>query len=88
MKTMDTKTLREGEDMKFSCCIEMIFLKEPFLERFKKAKRAGFDFVEFWDWPGKNIDAIERAAEEAQIGIASFQGSIRGVMVDRNDRDM
>ena len=29
--------------MKFSCCIEMIYTKYPFLERFKKAKDAGFD---------------------------------------------
>ncbi|MDD4080099.1 MAG: TIM barrel protein [Eubacteriales bacterium] len=58
------------------------------MDRFKKAKEAGFDYVEFWDWAGKDVDAIERAAEEAQIKIASFQGSIRGVMVDKNDRDI
>jgi hydroxypyruvate isomerase len=74
--------------MEFSCCIEMIFLRDPFLKRFKKAKDAGFDYVEFWNWTDKNIDAIQCAADEAQIRIASFQGSVRGVMVDRNDREI
>ena len=74
--------------MKFSCCIEMIFTEYPFLERFKKAKEAGFDYVEFWNWDNKDMDAIERTIKETGIGVATFQGSIRGVMVDKNDRDV
>lgn len=74
--------------MKFSCCIEMIYTEYPILERFKKAKEAGFDYVEFWNWDNKDIDAIEKASKEAGIPIACFQGSIRGVMVDKNDKDV
>lgn len=74
--------------MKFSCCIEMIYTEYPFLERFKKAKEAGFDFVEFWNWDNKDIDAIEKTIQETGIGVATFQGSIRGVMVDKNDREV
>lgn len=74
--------------MKFSCCIEMIYTKYPFLERFKKAKDAGFDYVEFWNWDDKDIDAIERTIKDVGIPVATFQGSIRGVMVDKNDKDI
>lgn len=74
--------------MKFSCCIEMIYTQYPFLERFAKAKEAGFDYVEFWNWCDKDIDAIERTMKEIGIGVATFQGSIRGVMVDKNDKDV
>ena len=74
--------------MEFSCCIEMIYTQYPFLERFRKAKEAGFDYVEFWNWIDKDIDAIEKTMKEVGIRVATFQGSIRGVMVDKNDRDV
>ncbi len=74
--------------MKFSCCIEMIYTQYPFLERFRKAKEAGFDYVEFWNWNDKDMDAIARTVEEVGIPVATFQGSIRGVMVDKNDKDI
>ena len=74
--------------MKFSCCIEMIYTEYPFLERFQKAKDAGFDYVEFWNWNDKDIDAIEKTIKEVGIPVATFQGSIRGVMVDKNDREV
>ena len=74
--------------MKFSCCIEMIFTEYPFLERFQKAKDAGFDYVEFWNWDNKDLDAIEATLKKVGINVATFQGSIRGVMVDKNDRDV
>lgn len=74
--------------MKFSCCIEMIYTEYPFLDRIQKAKDDGFDYVEFWNWNDKDIDAIERKLREVGIGLATFQGSIRGVMVDENDREI
>lgn len=74
--------------MKFSCCIEMIYTEYPFLERFRKAKEAGFDYVEFWNWDNKDVDAIEKTIKEVGIGVATFQGSIRGVMVDKRDREV
>ena len=58
--------------MKFSCCIEMIYTEYPFLERFQKAKDAGFDYVEFWNWNDKDIDAIERTIKEVGIPVATF----------------
>jgi len=30
--------------MKFSCCIEMIYLEYDFLERIRKAKEDGFEY--------------------------------------------
>ena len=74
--------------MEFSCCIEMIYTGHPFLERIRLAKEAGFDYVEFWNWVDKDIDAIEKTLKGAGIRLATFQGSIRGVMVDKADREV
>ena len=74
--------------MKFSCCIEMIYTDLPFVERIYKAKEAGFDYVEFWNWDNKDIPAIKEAIAKAGIKLATFQGSMSGVMVDKNDKDL
>lgn len=62
--------------MKFlkSACIEPMYSELPFLERFRAAKDDGFDFVEFWSWTDKDLDAVKAAAAEAGIGIAGFNG--------------
>lgn len=62
--------------MKFlkSVCIETMYLELPFLERFEAAKRDGFDFVEFWGFTDKDMEAVRAAAEKAEIGISGFNG--------------
>lgn len=74
--------------MKFSCCIEMIYTGRPFIERIGAAAAAGFDAFEFWNWDNKNIPAIQAACAQHHIRPAIFQGSVDGVMVDGNDKDV
>ena len=62
--------------MKFlkSACIEPMYRELPFLDRFQAAKNDGFDFVEFWSWTDKDLDAVKSAAGKAGIGISGFNG--------------
>ena len=65
-----------------SACIEPMYRELPFLERFRAAKEDGFDFVEFWSWTDKNLDAVKAAAESAGIGIAGFNGDAELSLID------
>lgn len=65
-----------------SACIETLFIEMPFLDRFKAAKDAGFDFIEFWGWTDKDLDAVRKAAGDAGIGICGFNGDAELSMVD------
>jgi hydroxypyruvate isomerase len=68
--------------MKKSACIETLFTELPFEARFKAAKDAGFDCVEFWSWTDKNLDVIKSASEKAGIVIASMSGDRDFSLVD------
>ena len=70
--------------MKFqtSACIEPMYGELPFLDRFQAAKDDGFDFVEFWGWTDKDLDAVKAAAERVGIGIAGFNGDAELSLID------
>ena len=68
--------------LKKSACIETLFTEIPFADRFKAAKQAGFDYVEFWGWPDKNADEIRDCAKAAGIGISGFNGDADYSLVD------
>lgn len=74
--------------MKFqkSACIEPMYSELPFLERFQAAKGDGFDFVEFWGWTDKDLDAVKAAAEAAGVGISGFNGDAELSLVDPAQR--
>ena len=74
--------------MKFSCCIEMIFTEMEFIKRFEAAKKAGFEYVEFWNWDNKDLKAIKRELEGNGLKMAALQGNGRGRMVDKNDHEV
>ena len=63
-------------------CIECLYQKLPFLERFQAAKEDGFDFVEFWSWTDKDLTAVKAAAQRAGIGIAGFNGDAEYSLID------
>ncbi len=73
--------------MKTSVCIEMVYTEVPFLERFEKAARQGFDAVEFWNWDSKDMPAVKQAAEKAGIKIATFQSNLGGTLIHPDHRD-
>lgn len=58
--------------MKFSANVSILFKEIPFLERFGRAREAGFSAVEFW-WPfGEDLGAVERAIADAGLSVALF----------------
>lgn len=70
-----------------SACIEPMYSELPFLERFQAAKDDGFDFVEFWSWTDKDLDAVKAAAEKAGIGISGFNGDADLSLIDPEQRE-
>lgn len=68
--------------LKKSACIEAVYNEIPFLERFAAAKNDGFDYVEFWSWSDKDLDAVKEAAKKAGIGISGFNGDADYSLID------
>ena len=73
--------------MKTSACIETLFTELPWNERFKAAKEAGFDYIEFWSWTDKDLDEVKRLAEEAGIGISGFNGDADYSLIDPTHKE-
>ena len=75
--------------MKFmrSACIEPMYSEIPFLDRFQAAKDDGFEFVEFWSWTDKDLDAVKAAAEKAGIGISGFNGDADYSLIDPTHKE-
>lgn len=59
----------------------------PFLERFQAAKDDGFEFVEFWGWTDKDLDAVKAAAEKAGVGISGFNGDAELSLIDPEQKE-
>ena len=58
--------------MKFSANLSFLFKEVPFVERFARARQAGFEGVEFM-WPGpEELPAIEAAVADAGLEVALF----------------
>ena len=58
-----------------------------FLDRFQAAKRDGFDFVEFWNWTNKDLDAVKAAARSAGVGISGFNGDAELSLIDPEQKE-
>jgi hydroxypyruvate isomerase len=58
--------------MRFCANVSILFKEAPFLERFGRAREAGFSAVEFW-WPsGEDLREVERAIRDADLQVALF----------------
>lgn len=73
--------------MKYSACIEMLFLEVEFVQRIYEAKKAGFDAIEFWLWQNKNLKDIRKALDQTGMEVGIFQGNTEGRMIDPADND-
>jgi hydroxypyruvate isomerase len=63
---------RKEGGMRFSANVSILFKEVPFLDRFRRAAEAGFSAVEFW-WPSdEDVDAVEKAVEDAGVEVALF----------------
>jgi hydroxypyruvate isomerase len=58
--------------MNFCANLSLLFRDVPFLGRFERAARAGFDAVEFW-WPADvDLAAVQAAVADAGLTVALF----------------
>ena len=58
--------------MRYCANVSLLFKEAPFLERFGRAREAGFSAVEFW-WPaGEDLGEVERAVKDANLTVALF----------------
>lgn len=58
--------------VRFCANVSILFGEHPFLERFGRAREAGFSAVEFW-WPaGEDLGEVEAAVKEAGLEVALF----------------
>jgi hydroxypyruvate isomerase len=75
--------------VRFCANVSILFGEAPFLERFGRAREAGFSAVEFW-WPsGEDLAEVESAVREAGLEVALFNfdagdmpGGDRGLLSD------
>jgi hydroxypyruvate isomerase len=75
--------------MRFCANVSILFKEVPFLERFGRAREAGFGAVEFW-WPsGEDLGEVEGAVRDAGLTVALFNfdagdmpGGDRGLVSD------
>jgi hydroxypyruvate isomerase len=77
---------REGPAMKFSACIEWLFAEgdAPFPERVLRARAAGLDAVEFWEWTNKDLAGIRDALRRTGLPVASMMSEPTGRLTDRS----
>ena len=67
--------------MKASICIEMVFPELPYEARIEEVARAGFRYIEFWDWRNKDLDGLRRACSASGVRIVNFSGQRRGDLI-------
>lgn len=73
--------------LKKCACIEPLYSELPFLERIVQAKKDGFEYVEFWSWTDKDLDAIKETAERVGIGIGGFNGDADYSLIDPSHKN-
>lgn len=56
--------------MKFSVCIDMMFQKYPFYERFEMVKKHGINTVEFWKWSNKDVEEVSRLLKKHDMKLS------------------
>jgi hydroxypyruvate isomerase len=58
--------------MRFCANVSILFKEVPFVERFGRARQAGFSAVEFW-WPSEeDLEDLQAAINEAHLSVALF----------------
>lgn len=79
---MGVNRLREVVTMKYCLNIEELFQDLDFYDKFKAAKDAGYDYVEFWGWHGRDIKRIKEECDKNGIKITGFKGDLDWSLCD------
>ena len=80
--------------MKFCANVSILFKEVSLLDRFSRAREAGFSSVEFW-WPdGEDLGEVEAAVDDANLDVAlinfyagDMPGGDRGLLSDPERQD-
>ena len=72
--------------MKKSICIEKIFLEYDFYDRFAKVAEAGFQYVEFGYWLGRDIDRIKAECDKYGLTVTTFSADFKASLIVPEDR--
>lgn len=72
--------------MKKSICIEKIFLEYDFYDRFAKVAEAGFTYVEFGYWLGRDIDRIKAECDKYGLTVTTFSADFKASLIVPDDR--
>jgi len=70
--TEQKRTKKKKKQIELALNIEMWLTQIPFEKRIEAAKRLGFNFVEFWPWRNKNINAIKSECDKHKVKITQF----------------
>lgn len=60
--------------MKYCLNIEELFPDIDFYDKFKAAKDAGYEYVEFWGWYGRDVKKIKEECDRNGVKITGFKG--------------
>lgn len=60
--------------MKYALNIEPVFVEMDFCDRIGAAKKAGYDYIEFWDWYDKDIQKVKEACDKYDVKVSGFKG--------------
>lgn len=60
--------------MKYCLNIEELFPDMDFYDKFQAAKEAGYDYVEFWAWYGRDLEKIKAQCDKYGVTITGFKG--------------
>ncbi len=71
--------------IKFSACIELLFTEVPFIERIHKAKQAGFNAIELWNWVDRDLKDLKNICKKNKIEIPSVPGISKSQIVNPED---
>ena len=72
--------------MKKSICVEKIFLEHDFYDRFAKVAEAGFKYVEFGYWLGRDIDRIKAECDKYGLTVTTFSADFKASLIVPEDR--
>jgi len=73
--------------MKYSICIDTLFIELSFLDRIDKVKEVGFSAFEFWKWGKRNIKEIEHRSKRNNLEVATFNGNVENSLIDPEQRE-
>ncbi len=73
--------------MKKAISIETMFQDRDFHDRFRLAREAGFDHVEFGDWTNLDLTRVKALCRQYRLGVAGLAGAGRHALADPDQRE-